>query len=184
MSMKYRERKVETLALDGYFLDLYEETGLNSRGDYVEIAHLLFDIPFKAALTLDLNRSYDALVLREEIISRRGNKYSGQPNCLEVLWCLALDMSDLSLEGDGYSDPTDDFWELFSNLGLQKFKEMGSISEAREAHFLINNWLDRRYDRSGNGGIFPLRKAGTDQRKVEIWYQMQEYLEENSGVCG
>ena len=39
--------------------------------------------------------------------------------------------------------------------------------------------VERRYKRSGEGGLFPLKNAAKDQRKVEIWYQLSSYLLEN-----
>ncbi len=178
------ERGVETLEISGYFLDLYEETGLKRRGDYFEIARILFETPFRAVLIFDQNRSLEAFSMREWLFGSVGKDYKGPVNCLEILWSVALKMSDLSVGNDGYLDPREGFWEIFSNLGLDKFEEIRSISEGREASFLINRWLDRGFDRRGNGGLFPLKKPRKDQRKVEIWYQMQEYLEENSGACG
>jgi hypothetical protein len=34
----------------------------------------------------------------------------------------------------------------------------------------------RTYDRRGHGGLFPLQRSNRDQRRVEIWYQLSEYL--------
>ena len=42
--------------------------------------------------------------------------------------------------------------------------------------------IDRDYDASGFGGIFPLRRPAEDQRKVELWYQAAAYILENGVV--
>ena len=34
----------------------------------------------------------------------------------------------------------------------------------------------RTYDSNGYGGLFPLRNPREDQRKVELWYQLNAYL--------
>ena len=39
--------------------------------------------------------------------------------------------------------------------------------------------LAREYSDNGHGGLFPLKNPKKDQRKVEIWYQMTEYINEN-----
>ena len=32
---------------------------------------------------------------------------------------------------------------------------------------------------NGTGGLFPLKRPRVNQRRVEVWYQMSEYLMEN-----
>ena len=46
----------------------------------------------------------------------------------------------------------------------------------------VNRVNGRMFSRDGSGGLFPLRRFDRDQRSVEIWYQMQAWLMENSDV--
>lgn len=41
---------------------------------------------------------------------------------------------------------------------------------------VMNKLSNRAYEASGKGGLFPLRHPACDQRKTEIWYQMQAYI--------
>lgn len=73
------------------------------------------------------------------------------------------------------------FWLLIDNLGLHQidneaYFEDGAVDYIR---MVIGDFLDRKYKHNGDGGLFPLRHPSRDQRDVEIWYQMCEYLLEN-----
>jgi hypothetical protein len=69
------------------------------------------------------------------------------------------------------------FWEFIENLQLDQFRQV-----SKEDYRLIQNALDifmwRRYDKHGNGGLFPMRNAKHDQREVEIWYQFCDYVKD------
>lgn len=67
---------------------------------------------------------------------------------------------------------------LLENIELTKYK--GHITKQDKT--IIDGILDRviwrQYEPSGLGGFFPLAWPTEDQRKVEIWYQMSAYLQE------
>lgn len=67
------------------------------------------------------------------------------------------------------------FWRIIGNLGLR----MQNDILARSMTYVttrVREVMDRRYSADGQGGIFPMENPERDQRYVEIWYQMQEYL--------
>ena len=76
------------------------------------------------------------------------------------------------------------FWRLVSNLGLYRCTD--DKWYAMNGEFFVDDAVcrvnDRLYNADGSGGLFPLRQASKDQRAVEIWYQMQAWLLENSDV--
>lgn len=82
----------------------------------------------------------------------------------------------LSFEADGEARHW--FWKMMENLGLDKISD--SIEFPKEE---VDNTLERvmfrNYKRNGEGGLFPLRKANRDQRKVELWYQLGAYVLEH-----
>ena len=43
----------------------------------------------------------------------------------------------------------------------------------------VQRVLDRTYDANGNGGLFPTRTVMVDQRGMDIWMQMQAWLNEH-----
>ena len=73
------------------------------------------------------------------------------------------------------------FWEMIDNLKLEQCSDEDPYIKEKTSNNnkLISIFLDRRYNRFGNGGIFPLKHYTSDQREVEIWYQMMAYLDEN-----
>jgi len=108
--------------------------------------------------------------------------YEAGASVLEVLIGLADRMDDQLYEPFVDSRSSVWFWEFISNLGLAGFKDdmwYGKRSEGVTLE-VLETWMDRKYDKSGIGGIFPLLEPNqSDQRKVELWYQLMAYLDEN-----
>lgn len=155
---------------------LSEGLYLAGRKEYDIILKDLWGIVFYSLVNYDDNRAHDGLELRREYEALTGNKAPEGPcTVLEVLIALARRMA-FELYDPSYGSEEQDiftsFWELIDNLNLNP-----RYSSA-ENRYNINFWLDRKYDRNGRGGAFPLRKTKTDQRKAELWYQLQEYLSE------
>jgi hypothetical protein len=73
---------------------------------------------------------------------------------------------------------------MVENLDLMRFAD--DVYLQSDGKHIITMVLDvllqRTYTNKGVGGLFPLKRSKNDQRKVEIWYQLQEYLAENSGL--
>jgi hypothetical protein len=73
------------------------------------------------------------------------------------------------------------FWMMLGNAELDGFTDEAFY--ALRGHILVdkilNRILDRTYKRDGIGGLFPLKHPKKDQRRVELWYQMNAYLVEN-----
>lgn len=67
------------------------------------------------------------------------------------------------------------FWELLANLGLNTFSDARSFAD-EEVEDVLDNLIWRTYRKNGKGGLFPLRHPHEDQTKVEIWYQMSEFI--------
>lgn len=67
------------------------------------------------------------------------------------------------------------FWHLLSNLGFEDFNDSSRYSQSFvKARMQVVN--ERSYDFYGNGGLFPIREPSRDQREIDLWYQMMEYL--------
>lgn len=127
----------------------------------------------------DDNRASDGRELRYEWAARTGTEVTSE--WLEV-GCSFLEMligvaRRLSFEGG--NDSASWFWQLIDNLGLTEYKD-GTNFEPEEVEDITSAVIWRTYDRDGNGGLFPLRRASKDQRRVEIWYQLSEYLLQDS----
>ena len=67
------------------------------------------------------------------------------------------------------------FWNMIVSLGL------GSMSDSRfDAAYtddVISRFMNRKYKRNGEGGLFTVERCKYDMRTVEIWWQMNWYLD-------
>jgi hypothetical protein len=152
---------------------------------YKYLLSRLHSIPFTHHVPNDDNRAYDGEHLRDVFIDAMGlGEYEFslliQRPCsvLEMIVALSIRIPDFI----NRKSPAGWFWELMDNLDLTRYSDdcyytEGGVMYVRD---IVHNFLKRNYTFNGNGGLFPLMKTQRkDQRKVEIWYQMQEYLNEN-----
>lgn len=147
---------------------------------------------FFSIIPHDENRAGDGLDLREEYI--RDNPWmpdyveiEGECTVLEMLIGLArrIDFEQSNPYDDDHTDSTTYwFWEMIDNLGLIVFDDESYVDYGGVKYVdkIIDRFLSRKYKRSGEGGLFPLRDSRKDQRQVEIWYQMSAYLAEKEAV--
>lgn len=155
---------------------------------YLALAKDLHHRKFYAIVPHDENRASDGKELREyylrEINYPKYLEIEGECTIFEMLIALARRM-DFETNDPYEIDETGDkttywFWEMIDNLGLSKFSDDAyyAYGGGREVDKILDKFLERRYSRNGNGGIFPLEMTKKDQRDVEIWYQMNSYLAE------
>lgn len=137
---------------------------------------LLFNRLFEWSVPNDKNRANDGVKLRCSFHREEGivGEISGPCNVLEMLIGLAIRCdSDITGEPD-VDNSAYWFWQMIGNLGIRdmNLKDVGTR---------LNIWMGRKFDKNGFGGLFPIRKTKNDQRKIEIWYQLSEWLGENWG---
>jgi hypothetical protein len=70
------------------------------------------------------------------------------------------------------------FWIFLDNLGIAELSD-ARRNVSRKVAEVIDILIWRTYRDDGRGGMFPLRRPAQDQTKVELWYQLNEYLVEN-----
>jgi len=140
----------------------------------------------------DDNRALDGKTLRDGFIldhpfdnNLRGHHasdiFGGPCTMLEMLIGLANRMDGMTKETDEEGKMSVWFWEILRNCGLEKFTDevFVELGGTIEIHIILNKVLERTFKRNGQRGLFPLKFAKKDQRKVEIWYQMCQYILEN-----
>lgn len=66
------------------------------------------------------------------------------------------------------------FWSMVVNLGLGD--QMDNQFDRRYVDGVLQRFLDRKYEPTGQGGLFTIRNCDRDLRKVEIFYQLCWYL--------
>ena len=164
-----------------YYQWLLDKINADSKTHYL-LLRRLNRVPFRSLIPNDDNRIRDGLALRKEFADDYGlyfvDKSELQYQCtvLEVLIALAKRINNDILEyGLDYW-----FWLMIDNLGLteasdDRFAGDGSMY----VDDIIDRFIYRTYKRNGEGGLFPLTHPKKDQRKVEIYYQLNEFLNEN-----
>ena len=158
-----------------YFDWLTSQIAVEGRRTYQSLFLKLFNTEFVWTLEGDDNRVKDGLDLRREFSggNLRKVQFPEFISILEVLLGLSRRLAFLT----GGEAPLW-AWQLIENLHLDGCSD--PVSRTAQGH--IDEVLDavvwRTYQRNGRGGFFPLRNTKEDQRKIELWYQMQAYVSE------
>ena len=166
-----------------YFTWLYNQVASvrlkNPARTYWSLTRLLHKKEFEWSVPNDDNRVEDGRDLRHEFVTqhhiyRPDPEWVGMPcSMLEMLIGLS---QRLSYEAEG--DARDWFWELIENLDLEHFNDRAYHGDVSKYHInaILDRVIKRQYQPDGYGGLFPLHDPRRDQRKVELWYQMSNYL--------
>lgn len=167
-----------------YFNWLASLTGPDSAA-YSILLKQMHTTPFEVLMHRDANRGEDGKELREEyentfaITGEDLWEVDGKASVLEVLLGLSR-----RLEFDTDIPTANWFWKLLENLELRHCADVYYNRQVEEeVYSILMTFMHRAYSPSGVGGLFPLRRAEHDQRRVEIWYQMQAYLLESESVA-
>lgn len=175
---------------DPYFQWLCKRVGIPRKKPYLKLAAELHTLIFRPgdAIETDKNRANDGLQMRVEFMEHFGPQGSsanrGPCTMLEFLIGLCRRMSFVMGTDENDLHTAHYFWKLIDNLRLMKldddrYDELNGDFFVGEA---VERVLYRNYAWDGNGGLFPLDRCVHDQRKVEIWYQMQQWLLESGDV--
>lgn len=141
---------------------------------YQGLLRLMHQKEFVWLIPNDDNRVADGLDLRREFF-RETNLQADLGPCsvLEVLVALSR---RLSFAAGG--KPEGWAWQMIRNLELHKMWDPVTRRKAIVIEEILETLIWRNYEPDGQGGFFPLAWPPADQRKIEIWYQMQSYVME------
>lgn len=148
---------------------------------YAKVLYVLDQIEFTwlDSVPFDKNRCKDGEQLRvifEDETELPCDKY-GPCSVLEMMVALAA-----RCEGQLMYDPDEGdrtsiwFWEMFENLGLDSYGD--SEFDESEVRRIVMNFLNREYYPDGYLGPFYVAECKKDLRKVDLWYQLNLYMQE------
>ena len=150
---------------------------------YRKLLSKLHNIPFTYTIDMDGNRAADGIDLRYRFGYERNYEdyiiasFLDDKPCsvLEMIIALALRCETI-MEDPDYGDRTGEwFWGMIESLGLES---MDDTSFNRDyVDDVIDIFLSRDYGRDGRGGLFTIKHPKRDLRTVELWYQMNWYLD-------
>lgn len=161
---------------------------INRRSDntYNKLLEKLSETEFYWSVPNDDNRVEDGLKLRDIFMRKHDTfvpDFDKIPcSVLEMMIGLAQRMEDILTDPSKDDRTAEWFWEMVANLELGVFtdKNYRQVSRDTDIDKILTTFLARTYNRKGEGSLFPLaRNSGKNLPKVEIWYQMQYYLDEN-----
>lgn len=170
-----------------YFEWLYNKV-MGPHYSYRRLLNRLHEIPFTYILPMDENRVEDGLNLRYRFGQSEGIPQVEIVNKLDVTDCSVLEMMAalaIRCEESIMDDPEVGnqtyrwFMEMLSNLELTGMDD-ANFDKGYVDH-RIDIFLHRRYSSDGKGGLFHLEHCTEDLRNVQIWYQMNWYLNEIMG---
>lgn len=165
-----------------YFQWLYEQVA-DPRIEDEDLTHwdvlkILFSIDFAFIIEMDENRAEDGKALRRRFIAERG--LSGVSDHWIEVGCSFLELmvamsNKLAFMADG--EPHYWFWELMGNLGLRGYNDSHEVP-TEDVEEILNRVIFRQYGPDGHGGFFPLKHPERDQRDLELWAQLGDYVRE------
>lgn len=168
--------------LEEYYYYLLDNIGANlpEHQNYTYLLEDLNDKEFIWRHPMDENRDIDGLYLRKEFLFDTNRDISlvwdDPRSVLEVLIAFSKRIETEITGEPGNDDIGRWFWVMLDNLGIL-------LPDDHYDHGLVmynlDIWLLRKFKSDGREGIFPLKKPNSDQRDVDMWYQMQSYLNEN-----
>lgn len=173
LNNEYFEWLYSLICNDKYFENL----------SYRKLLCCLHSIDFIYIMDMDLNRAQDGIDFRyrfgyEFDYSRDYiSKYLDTRPCsvLEMMISLAFNAEERIMDDPDIGDRTGQwFWSMVVNLGLGSMDNRNF--DRGYVNTCINRFLYREYESDGKGGLFTVKNASRDMRKVEIWYQFMWYL--------
>lgn len=148
---------------------------------YRDLLRILYKTEFVWSIPGDRNREADGVELRldflNEVRVRDNHEWHFAPcSVLEVFIAFAkraLFQTEIPVK--------EWFWIFMDNLELGEYRHL-SKDNLIDIEHRLQTFLYRQYSENGQGGMFPMRWPREDQRKVEIWYQFCQYLEDQGMI--
>ena len=164
------------MTLNGdYYIWLLDSIGVlyGEHENYLILMQHLFSTEYTYVFEMDGNRAMAGLNLRTLFSQETGvyadDVHSGPCSVLEMLIALAD-----AIAFDTSENTADWFWQLIDNLGLSEFDD--EHFDLHEVNHILEKWMNRQYDSSGFGSLFPIRHFDKDMRSMEVWDQKNAYL--------
>lgn len=152
---------------------------------YKKLLLHLRELEFYYIMPMDGNRLEDGIDLRYRFGREHGiqdpivTTYLDDRTCsvLEMMVALAIRCEEQFMSrSEKDNRPGEWFWVMVRSLGLDHMNDRNfDISFVDSA---IDLFLTREYEPDGSGGLFRIEGCQKDLRNVEIWYQLNWYLQE------
>lgn len=154
---------------------------------YYDLYRYLDSVTFDYILPMDGNRESDGVNLRyrfgyEERISDPiiASELDIHPcSVLEMMIALCMRCEEQIMTDPDIGNRLGEwFWDMIKSLGLTQMSD--DYFDEAYTQSTVDKFLQRRYLRNGEGGLFTIKRPPQDLRTVEIWYQMMWYLQDKT----
>lgn len=152
---------------------------------YKNLLTQLHDIIFVYLIPNDKNRAEDGIDLRYRfaITECRGeridyilNVLDGPCSVLEMMVALSIRCEENIMDDPHIGNRTGQwFWGMIKNLGLSTM--IDSRYDGQYVEEKVGRFLNRDYEPNGKGGLFTIKDCDYDLRNIEIWFQLNWYLD-------
>lgn len=149
---------------------------------YRKLLMQLHNTEFTYSIHRDRNRAEDGIDLRYRFACDYpefddAEKYLAGPcSVLEMMLALSIRCEESIMDNPSIGDRTAQwFWGMVTNLGLGSMYDTNY--DRRIVDSILTRFLNRDYEPNGKGGLFTIRNCDRDLRNVEIWYQLNWYLD-------
>ena len=183
----------EDAVRETYIQWLYSLVGLEQRkyNHYWRVIRRLFKREYYYLVDNDINRYEDGMDLRDKFCmiynypTKVFNHAVDIPcTVLEMLVAFAIRIDqEIMWNPDVGNQAGKWFWQMIFNLGIDPVEYS---DEHFDQHCLVkleeklDTALGRKYRKDGEGSFFPMKNPiPKNFQKVELWYQMQFWMEEN-----
>lgn len=179
-----------------YLCWLMNRIGLEAEGNdgYLRFCEILQDTEFLPILEMDENRSAECMELRSDfakdyddpVCDLLDDIYGANGTMMEIMIVLSEKMNYEMTDSQFEASPRKWFLELIGNCGLDNYCTNEDFEKEENEELvrdILHTVIFRLTGWDGEGGLFPLMYAQTDQRRLELITQMNNYLEENYDIC-
>ena len=149
---------------------------------YNDLFTRMYDTEFVWHISHDDDRLQDGLELRTQFMHQTQQKRSPDldaiihkgASVLEVLIALSI---RVAFTAGGHAPIW--AWQLIENLHLDRASDPFTSGKANRVDDILETLIHRTYQRDGQGGFFPVSSSvEQDQTKIDIWNQMNIYVNE------
>jgi hypothetical protein len=156
-----------------YFEWLVSQIEVRSRNTYNDLFQRMHDTEFVWTIPHDDDRLNDGRDLRVEFLNGTRHTFEFGVSILEVLIALSR-RTAFNAGGEARQWA----WHLIENLRLNKASDPFTNGKANRVDDILEALIWRTYAPDGSGGFFPLKYPQANQTKIDIWFQMQAYVNE------
>lgn len=168
-----------------YFNWLLDAVSTKAEQDVYSLTFMtLYCTEFVSYDEFDDNLKENSRGMREEFyrFSRTANKLVDiygviefETNVLEIMVYLATRIENTIMANSEYGDRTGLwFWYMMESLDIIQYDN--KCFDEPEVEQKLDNFIERRYEKNGFGGLFTVDNSRFDARKTNIWQQAMDFV--------